>query len=75
MIKDINTIRNEKDAKAKIKTAEKRKEYLKRKAVVEAVDIEKRKERAKEYYKAEGQKKKREDTASTGRYKKFKKAE
>ena len=66
-INQLNTVRNEKAAKAKVKNAEKRAEYIKKKKAVEEMDVMKRKERAKEYYKQEGQKRAREAASAGGR--------
>lgn len=67
LIQEINTIKNEKAAKAKARNLEKRAEYLKKKAAVEKIDVEKKRERAKEFYKSEGQKRAREEAAANGR--------
>ena len=66
LIQRINTIKKEKDAKAKAKALEKRDAYLKKKAVVEKMDVIKKKERAQDFYKQEGQKRAREEAAAAG---------
>ncbi|KAJ3042715.1 Glycoside hydrolase 2 (Mannanase, beta-galactosidase) [Rhizophlyctis rosea] len=66
LIQAINTIKNEKELKRKIKTREKREEYHKKKAKIEGVDAEKKKERMKEFFRAEGKKRAREERAAEG---------
>jgi ribosome biogenesis protein BMS1 len=66
LIQQINTIKNEKDSKLKAKNMEKRAEYMKKKAAVEKVDVVKKRERAKAFHKEEGQKRAREEAASSG---------
>jgi ribosome biogenesis protein BMS1 len=67
LIQQINTIKNEKASKAKAKATEKRAEYLKKKGVVEAMDVIKKKERSRDFHKQEGQKRAREAAAASGR--------
>jgi ribosome biogenesis protein BMS1 len=59
LIQNINTIRNEKERKAKIVKEQKRKEYLKKKGKVEEMDLIMQKKRKKEGMKEEGQKRQR----------------
>ena len=66
LIQRINTIKRDKDAKAKAKAQEKRAEYLKKKAAVEKVDVIKKKERAQDFFKQQGLKRAREEAASSG---------
>lgn len=66
LIQRINTVKREKDAKAKAKALEKREAYLKKKSVVEKMDVIKKKERAQDFFKQEGQKRAREEAAASG---------
>ncbi|KAJ2999636.1 Glycoside hydrolase 2 (Mannanase, beta-galactosidase) [Globomyces sp. JEL0801] len=66
LITEINTIKKEKLAKAKLRNQEKFKEYRKKKEMVEKVDIVKSKERAKAFHKEEGQKRAREEASAQG---------
>jgi ribosome biogenesis protein BMS1 len=66
LIQRINTVKRDKDAKAKAKALEKRAEYLKKKAAVEKVDVVMKKERAQDFYKQEGMKRAREEAAANG---------
>jgi ribosome biogenesis protein BMS1 len=56
LIHNINTIRNEKQRKAKIVKDEKRKEYVKKKVKIQVKDEEMKQKRAKEFFKKKGQK-------------------
>jgi ribosome biogenesis protein BMS1 len=66
LIKQINTIRNEKKLKAKAKSIEKRAEYIKKKSAIEKIDDEKKKERSKLFFEKEGKKRAREEASNNG---------
>jgi ribosome biogenesis protein BMS1 len=65
LIQNINTIRNEKQRKAKLVQEKKRAEYLKKKSKVEEMDHIMQKKRAKETFKQEGIKRKRMEGAAS----------
>ncbi|KAI9263384.1 hypothetical protein BDA99DRAFT_510092 [Phascolomyces articulosus] len=58
MMQQLNTIKNDKDKKRKIKDTERRLENIKKKAKLEATKADKEKERRKEYFRKEQRKSK-----------------
>ncbi|KAJ3215795.1 Glycoside hydrolase 2 (Mannanase, beta-galactosidase) [Clydaea vesicula] len=54
LIQQINTIKNEKDLKRKVKDKEKKEVYLKKKALSEEKSLRKKKDRVKEFYEKMG---------------------
>jgi ribosome biogenesis protein BMS1 len=56
LMQTIQTIKKDKDFKRKLKTKERRAEYMKKREKVQLLDIEKKKERMKDVHKKAGQK-------------------
>jgi len=74
LMQQIHTLKNEKNRKRKIKNTEKRQEFEKKLAKIEAVTKVKEGERRKEFFRKEGKRVAHEEKAAQGRFKKAKKA-
>ncbi|OZJ01985.1 hypothetical protein BZG36_04890 [Bifiguratus adelaidae] len=67
LMQQLRTLGNEKKLKTREKNAERRQEYEKKKAKLEAVSKEKENERRKEYFRKEGKRARAEEVAKSGK--------
>ena len=65
LMQSINTIKNAKEAKRKEKQSQARAAYMKKKALVEKVDVVMQKERSKDFHREQGKKRAREEAAAS----------